>query len=182
MKKKCTQCGGDGPFGNDKHCSDGLSASCKECNNKRVRKWKKNNRHQDNEICKSWRRRNPEAAAVITKAAKLKAKYGLSIEDFERMREKQKNECAICTQPLVRGRHTHVDHCHTTGVVRGLLCDRCNLGVGYFKDDPNLLHRAARYVTVGKRKCPTLARTDGGGDSDVRLFGVRSQVQDSESG
>lgn len=74
----------------------------------------------------------------------LRKKYGLSLEDWEALQAKQGGRCAICsaTEDLV------VDHCHTSGKVRGALCRRCNLGIGYFLDDPQRLNAAARYLTT----------------------------------
>ena len=56
---------------------------------------------------------------------------------------KQNGLCAICQQPVIR---PHVDHCHTTGTIRGVLCRDCNIGLGNFKDDPELLRRAISYL------------------------------------
>lgn len=67
-------------------------------------------------------------------------------QTIESMRIAQDGLCAICKQPLTQGKHTHVDHCHQTGRVRGLLCRGCNVGLGNFQDDPALLRAAADYL------------------------------------
>lgn len=75
-------------------------------------------------------------------------RYELSKEDYECLVEQQGNLCAICEQPpknfdrygLV------VDHDHRTGEIRGLLCNRCNMGIGLFDDDPEKLKKAIAYV------------------------------------
>jgi hypothetical protein len=77
----------------------------------------------------------------------LKKKYGLSYEEFQSMYETRKGLCDICKGPSEEGRLLSVDHCHETGKVRGLLCGPCNRGLGLFKDDPNLLHKALEYVS-----------------------------------
>ena len=77
------------------------------------------------------------------RAWQLKNKYDLTTESYEEMFEEQKGECAICgssQEVLV------IDHDHTSGDVRALLCDGCNFGLGHFLDDPNRLVRAAEYV------------------------------------
>lgn len=54
----------------------------------------------------------------------------------------------ICAKPIfARGKNTHIDHDHKSGVVRGVLCNRCNLGLGYFQDDPQCLINAAVYLS-----------------------------------
>ena len=77
--------------------------------------------------------------------------FGISKATFERMLKSQGGGCAICETKLgmVRaGKQLRlcVDHCHSTGMVRGILCNSCNNGLGRFKDDPELLERAARYL------------------------------------
>lgn len=72
----------------------------------------------------------------------LASKYGISVEDFKAMSAAQGGACLVCgvVGPLV------VDHCHSSGVVRGLLCRVCNLGIGHMKDDPERLRAAADYL------------------------------------
>lgn len=83
---------------------------------------------------------------------KLKAKYGLSPEDYQNMLNKQNGVCAICLSPETTMsnagyiKNLSVDHCHTTGRVRGLLCHHCNTGVGKFRDSVELLESAIKYL------------------------------------
>lgn len=73
--------------------------------------------------------------------------YGLTPSDFAALLAKQDGRCAICrTNDFTPKRNPGVDHCHGSGVVRGLLCGRCNAGLGQFKDDPALLRAAASYL------------------------------------
>lgn len=63
----------------------------------------------------------------------------------------QGGKCAICGGgPNGHGR-LHIDHCHTEGKPRGLLCSNCNPGLGYFKDDPNVMRKAISYLEGGHR-------------------------------
>lgn len=74
--------------------------------------------------------------------------FGLTQAQYEAMLVEQGNGCAICGRPP-EGSYPgmlHVDHCHTTGLVRGLLCQVCNLSLGKFQHDPVLLRRAAEYL------------------------------------
>lgn len=75
----------------------------------------------------------------------LKSTYGISREEYARLFELQDGKCAICGQ-VSENRRLSVDHNHTTGKVRALLCDNCNKGLGHFKDNPNLLIAAASYL------------------------------------
>lgn len=86
-------------------------------------------------------------------ASFLLYRYGISVEDFEELRKKQKGACAICEAHLnikenstIRGKGVAVDHCHESGKVRGLLCAKCNQGLGMFKDNPELLNKASEYL------------------------------------
>lgn len=81
-----------------------------------------------------------------------KKKYGISIEDYDRMSDEQNHVCAICGQPQNRANTSRlsVDHNHETGSVRGLLCHLCNSGLGAFQDDPQILTSAIEYLNKHK--------------------------------
>jgi hypothetical protein len=87
---------------------------------------------------------------------RLQRNFGLSKDQFDAMLEAQGSSCAICytTEPGgpsgTFGSSFAVDHCHTSGSVRGLLCMRCNVGLGYFRDDPALLLRATEYLAASR--------------------------------
>lgn len=70
--------------------------------------------------------------------------YGLTPEQFEAMASSQNYVCAICGDYDPKG--LHIDHCHATGRIRGLLCVNCNTGIGSFKDDHRRLERAIAYL------------------------------------
>lgn len=82
----------------------------------------------------------------------LKARYGISSADFDSMLLAQGGNCAVCLSPDPGGQHDrfNVDHCHTTGAVRGLLCNACNQGIGKLGDSPEILRRAAAYLERGQ--------------------------------
>jgi hypothetical protein len=83
-----------------------------------------------------------------TDADKLRNRYGLTVADFQSMLEAQGHVCAICTMKRLssKTKRLFVDHCHTTGKVRGLLCTRCNSGLGMFAEDGLLMKRAIAYL------------------------------------
>ena len=77
----------------------------------------------------------------------LKVKYGIGQKEFEMMADRQEWKCSICNDPeseLERG--LVVDHCHNTGKIRGLLCHKCNSGIGFFNDDIRRLYGAINYL------------------------------------
>jgi len=76
--------------------------------------------------------------------------YGISQEDFKRMLENQGDSCAICKKKGWNGKGPAVDHDHTTGKVRSLLCVKCNAALGQIGDDPNLALALARYLNRHK--------------------------------
>ena len=91
-----------------------------------------------------WAQSNPDGK----KAQRLAAAYGIALSDFNDMMAMQNNACAICgysdmSDPKI---FPVVDHCHTTGKVRGILCSSCNHGLGKFKDDVTRLMLAAAYL------------------------------------
>jgi len=80
-----------------------------------------------------------------------KRKYGITLEDYNKIFTEQKGCCKICNTHQVELKiRLAVDHCHTTGKVRGLLCDTCNRGLGYLKDSPELLNNAINYLKETK--------------------------------
>jgi len=87
-----------------------------------------------------------------TWAAAIKAKYGVTAEDYDEIIALQGGGCAICGVSASRKRLA-VDHCHTTGKVRGVVCAKCNTGLGLFGDSPKRMLEAAKYLL--KYKPPT---------------------------
>lgn len=98
--------------------------------------------------CKSCRQKDVRGGK--SKNAHLKRTYGITLEDFNRMLFNQNGCCLICkkqrTELLVMD--IHVDHCHKTGKVRGLLCSSCNQGLGNFKDNIANLLAAVEYLKI----------------------------------
>lgn len=96
--------------------------------------------------CKNLERARTGAAREATRRHYFKQLYGLTVEQVEEMAAKG---CEICGTSEWTGKHArpHVDHCHKTGRVRGILCGECNTGLGKFRDDPALLRRAVEYLS-----------------------------------
>ncbi len=108
-----------------------------------------NNKERVLVLAKQYRDSNAEKV----KNWKLKDSFGITIDDYKSMYEKQNGLCAICNTPetyfdkrIGKTRTLSVDHDHITGKVRGLLCKSCNLGIGQFKDNTDLMLNAIRYI------------------------------------
>lgn len=85
-------------------------------------------------------------AANIHRSSARKWRYGITPAVYEQIKTKQENLCAVCHKPPPEGKHLFVDHCHSTGRIRGLLCGRCNLGIGHFDDSPKLFLAVIEYL------------------------------------
>jgi hypothetical protein len=94
----------------------------------------------------NWQRNNKEKVARIAREVNYKKKYGITIEQYEKMLAKQNNVCAICDKPCSTGRFLAVDHDHTTGAVRALLCQNCNVAIGFLGEDTDRMAKAIEYL------------------------------------
>ncbi len=143
----------------------GLSNLCKRCESERTKKPKhdhylRSERHQQSLRRQTKRRyylKNREEIMVKSRAYKrrepgrirgylLKRKYHLASEERAEMIVEQQGMCEICGE--YHGDDLFVDHDHTTGRVRAMLCRHCNSGLGFFKDDPDLLQIAVEYLRM----------------------------------
>jgi CRISPR/Cas system-associated protein Cas10 (large subunit of type III CRISPR-Cas system) len=97
---------------------------------------------------KAYRAKNKEKVGDIERRSKLKMAYGITPEQYDTLLAQQNGKCAICLAKTPGGRTKmfFIDHCHTTGNVRGLLCMRCNTGLGLFLDNPKFLSKAISYL------------------------------------
>lgn len=108
---------------------------------------KRNRRALDKSYQKEYYLRNKDRITERTNIYKLKTMYGITPEIYEQMRIDQNNCCAICSVDFNEiPRRPDIDHCHRTGKVRALLCWSCNGGLGQYKDDPQLMRKAADYL------------------------------------
>jgi hypothetical protein len=138
---------------------DGYRSECKVCNlaARAARYADDPQKHIDR--VQRWRKENPEHLAAYMRAYRqrperkradrdghLRRKFGIGIEDYERMLEAQGDVCAICKKPRPEERTLHVDHDHDTGKIRGLLCFRCNNALGDFDEHYDLFVKAADYL------------------------------------
>ena len=91
--------------------------------------------------------RNTPEGKLRQQAGHLKRKFGMTIEQYEVMLAAQGGGCFICGRAPREDISLHVDHDHSTGRVRGILCFCCNNALADFQDDPALLRKAASYVS-----------------------------------
>lgn len=90
----------------------------------------------------AWTKRHPIKSKRYRRDWFLRKSYGISLDDYNQMARKQRKRCAICR----RIKPLHVDHCHKTKRVRGLLCFGCNVTLGKVGDDPKILLRFVGYL------------------------------------
>lgn len=108
----------------------------------------------DNERRKKWRQNNPVRQQESNRNRQLLKRYGITLDDYEKMFEEQDKKCGICGTEENYSGHTgprkewsfSVDHCHETGKIRGLLCNDCNRALGLFKDSQMLLNKAIAWL------------------------------------
>lgn len=152
-EKRCRSCGKSKPLSEfylqsrtDRHGNRIRHSNCKTCTK----------RTKD-----EWRKKHPRKNERLYRRCNLR-RYGITVVEYDALFAEQGGLCAICGQPE---RKTYkprpgwvpafptgtplrlaVDHCHSTGKVRGLLCQDCNRALGIFRDDPAILRAAAMYV------------------------------------
>jgi hypothetical protein len=138
--KKCKQCKHTHPiehYYEHKQSADGHSHICKTCKPPAPPKPPRKIRLPGT--------LTKEERAWEARCRWVKHKYGLSKEQYKAMLDAHDGLCDICRDPIDV---THLDHCHATGKVRGLLCSYCNHGLGQFKDSISRLLNAAEYLRV----------------------------------
>ena len=130
--KRCPKCGEiklRGDFNNHKNRSDGLQSYCRSCESQRASK---------------------SYCPIDQRKKRVKYKYGIEWEEYLIMFEEQGGLCPICDKLIKpRGQQSEigcVDHNHLTGEVRGLLCNACNVGLGVFEDNTDIMRRAIEYL------------------------------------
>ena len=107
----------------------------KEKHRERNKKWRRNNPEYDYNYGVEYRKKNAEIIKTKKRDYVLKKTYGLSTEKYNEIFERQNGKCAICNKHQKElSRPLNVDHCHSTNKIRDLLCDRCNLTVGYVEN------------------------------------------------
>lgn len=127
--KKCIKCN------LEKHISEfpirsnkRLRGECKVCSAIISKEYRKNNRDK-------------------MKLYEAKWHYGISLEEAKILYNE--SNCQICGDKFIDTKNKHIDHCHSTGKIRGVLCSRCNFGLGYFRDNVSFMSNAIDYLNNG---------------------------------
>jgi hypothetical protein len=132
--RNCTVCKidkDDSLFVKRSNRKSGVQSYCKECHNKKMRGSYNSDYMKNYDLVKN---------------------YNITLNQFKEMSINQNDRCAICYVHIldISAKHKKtlcVDHCHKTGKIRGLLCDRCNRGIGLFKEDIKIMLKAIEYIT-----------------------------------
>lgn len=125
----------------------------REAAKKAYARWRSENLELARQISREGNRAARERDPRRFKSYELKAHYGITLDEYDALLTAQGGVCAICGAAEPRGMGVfHVDHCHKSSKVRGLLCNECNMGLGKFKDSEQLLLAAAKYLTEGSSK------------------------------
>ncbi len=145
--KWCPACKQDLPWGNfysSKSTATGYQNRCKDCSYKAHNNWRLKNLDKMSKDRKERYKQDPERYKDYDR----KKNYGLEPGEYAQLLKKQGGKCAICQTTTPGGRGAfHVDHCHDSFRVRGLLCHSCNIGIGQFKHNEKLLQAAINYLS-----------------------------------
>lgn len=145
--KQCSRCKVEkelDKFNKRRDSRDGYEGHCKECrSSKRVANpnFKESSRKANKKF--DMKRKGKRWGYHLSKT------YGLSEDDYYKMLDEQGHKCAICNLSVDKEEHYGkfvVDHCHNTGKVRGLLCNKCNLMLGNARDDIRILDKGIKYL------------------------------------
>jgi hypothetical protein len=164
--KQCSRCKAQKPtleFNKHGGTKDGLQKHCKSCrleyrkNNKekiaktnKIRLLDPKNAIKNRNRAKLWNKNNPEKRRIIIQKNHYKRRYGLTLEQKQFLIDSQDSKCAICKNDLKSTHDVCVDHDHKTEIVRGILCRKCNLGIGHLNDSTDILKSAIMYLNKYK--------------------------------
>lgn len=146
--KKCTVCKENKDFSEyfkSQKSKDGYGYRCKPC---------------DKEARADYRENNRERFREVARRKQLKHKYGMSMDEYDALLKRQKGRCGICGTENPCGRkkvrkhltNFAVDHCHSTGKIRGLLCSSCNRGLGLLGDNWAIIANLRRYLNNSMKR------------------------------
>lgn len=140
-QKTCTKCHTSKPYTAFRQrklkTMTSYRSHCRECERKEHRDWYSRN--------KEYTKLYQESRKTSTEDRRLNRIYGISLKDLNLMVKDQDNKCKICGDSFLNSRMC-VDHCHKTGKIRGILCNKCNSGIGLLKDSRDVVKNAYNYL------------------------------------
>ncbi len=147
--KKCNRCNrvkSLSEFYRNKKYKDNFTTWCRECfcdyHKEHGREYYQSEKGQL--AYKKYRR--SDGYKKVQRKSKLKYYYGITLIEYDQMFEDQNGVCAVCGNMNDSGQRLSIDHDHKTGKIRGLLCHRCNVALGYAKDSVDLLEKLIKYL------------------------------------
>lgn len=144
MLKKCNRCKIERSieeFHIHKKCIGGRTTICKYCVSKSCKEWQDKNKDK----MKEYRKKNSKTHSEKYRENFIKNKYGISSLEYESLLVQQNYQCKIC-KSQIKNKRLHIDHCHNTGKIRGLLCSNCNTSLGLIKDNIQTLKDMILYL------------------------------------
>lgn len=124
----------------------------KEDERSRAKRWAANNKEKRNAYMREWNRKSIEkdelAHRLKARNARLRRKYGVTLRQYDALLKAQGGRCALCDRRPEQERYKvlHVDHCHYTGKIRGLLCNAHNLSIGRLGDTEKSISMVLSYL------------------------------------
>lgn len=166
--KTCAKCSSEKPldqFNKNARSKDGHTSYCKPCALAVVGAWRRANPDKRAANQKRYYEKHPEKLAAARRRHKERypeyhsrknrgyrlARYGFTLETFQAALDRQSNSCAICERAFSDDNLPVIDHCHATGLTRGILCTGCNTGLGHI-EKPGFLDKALEYIRSHQRK------------------------------
>lgn len=163
--KRCYDCGQSKPLSKFNKCAstkDGRQTRCRSCGNAWCREWYNRNIESERARArakpsddiekrrvwnKRWAEANPDRVRYHSRKKLLGKKYNMTIEEHDALFAAQGFACGACGSPSPNSKKGwSTDHCHKTGVVRGILCHHCNVGIGHAKDSAETLRQWISYL------------------------------------
>jgi len=157
-RKLCTKCFQEKPhseFWKSRNTKDGFNTKCKDCGREAKRRQKENNPEHYRKKRKEYYHKYEKTIKAklrqsnYIKRWRIETLYGITHEEYLGILAKQNYACAICEGELIPGtnKKPHIDHCHETGKVRGVLCKGCNTALGFLGDNIEGVKRALAYLS-----------------------------------
>lgn len=112
-----------------------MTAEQKKKANERNKRWKAKNHETVSARKRAHYKANKQKYLTLERDRQYRIRYGITLEDYNRMLQSQDGKCKICESEKAGNKEQNfaVDHCHKTGIVRGLLCIKCNARLGWFE-------------------------------------------------